>query len=83
MDDGRLFPENKPLVDLCQAIPSYPPETELTDYLKMVIDDPQTSKYSPDEGLSEVREAVCQFYESMYGANIHPEEVALTIGTFC
>jgi aspartate/methionine/tyrosine aminotransferase len=55
---GRTFPPERPLVDLCQAIPDYPPAPELTAHLKPLLDDPLTSKYSPDEGLPEVRSAV-------------------------
>ena len=55
-------PPGLPLVDLCQAVPDYPPARELTDHLKECLDDPLISRYSPDEGLPEVREAVCGRY---------------------
>src|ERR1039457_6164103 len=42
------------LIDLCQAVPDYPPAPELTAHLATLLDDPLTSKYSPDEGLPEV-----------------------------
>ena len=73
-------PPDLPLVDLCQAIPDYPPAPELTAYLKGILDDPLVSRYSPDEGLPEVREAVCRRYERVYGARINPRQVCLTIG---
>ena len=37
------------LIDLCQAVPDYAPPAELTAHLATLLDDPQTSKYSPDE----------------------------------
>jgi hypothetical protein len=77
---GRTFPPERPLVDLCQAIPDYPPPPELTDHLKPLLDDPLTSKYSPDEGLPEVRAAVCAWYARHYGAGPQPSEICLTIG---
>jgi aspartate/methionine/tyrosine aminotransferase len=77
---GRDFPAERPLVDLCQAIPDYPPAPELTAFLKPLLDDPTTSRYSPDEGLPEVREAVCGWYGRRYGAGPRPAEVCLTIG---
>ena len=52
---GREFPADRPLVDLCQAVPDYAPAPQLTDHLKGLLDDPLTSKYSPDEGLLEAR----------------------------
>ncbi|HBT83604.1 MAG TPA: aminotransferase [Desulfuromonas sp.] len=69
-----------PLIDLCQAIPDYPPPRELTDHLAQVMLDPLTSRYSIDEGLPEVREAVCSGYRRLYGARINPDQLCLTIG---
>jgi hypothetical protein len=77
---GRTFPPELPLIDLCQAIPDYPPAPQLTDHLKPLLDDPLTSRYSPDEGLLEAREAVCAWYARRYGAGPRPAEVCLTIG---
>jgi aspartate/methionine/tyrosine aminotransferase len=68
------------LIDLCQAVPDYAPAPELTAYLATLLGDPQTSKYSPDEGLPEVCEALCNYYERKYGAIISPDNLCLTIG---
>jgi aspartate/methionine/tyrosine aminotransferase len=77
---GRTFPPERPLLDLCQAIPDYPPAPELIAHLKPRLDDPLTSKYSPDEGLPEVRAAVGAWYARHYGAAPKPSEICLTIG---
>jgi aspartate/methionine/tyrosine aminotransferase len=69
-----------PLIDLCQAIPDYPPPSELIDHLEQVMRDPLTSRYSIDEGLPEVREAVCRGYRELYDACINPAQICLTIG---
>lgn len=69
-----------PLVDLCQAIPDYPPEEGLVEHLRGLIADPLVSRYSPDEGLPEVREALCARYGRVYGAGPSPDEVCLTVG---
>jgi aspartate/methionine/tyrosine aminotransferase len=68
------------LIDLCQAVPDYPPAAELTAHLAGLLDDPQTSRYSPDEGLPEVLEAVCRYYQRSYEAQIAPANLCLTIG---
>lgn len=73
-DDGRE------LIDLCQAVPDYAPARELTEHLARIVNDPQMSRYSPDEGLPEVCEAVCDYYGRKYGAEILPDNVCLTIG---
>ncbi|WP_298271183.1 aminotransferase [Geobacter sp.] len=70
----------RPLVDLCQAVPDYPPARQLTDYLATMLDDPAVSRYSPDEGLPEVREAVCERYGRLYGTGPSPRQLCLTIG---
>ncbi|CAG0959782.1 aminotransferase [Geobacter sp.] len=70
----------RPLIDLCQAVPDYAPARQLTDYLAACLDDPAMAKYSPDEGLLEVREAVCGRYGRVYGAAPTPEGLCLTIG---
>lgn len=68
------------LIDLCQAVPDYAPAPQLTDHLATLLRDPQLSRYSPDEGLPEVREAICGYYERKYGANLSPDTLCLTIG---
>lgn len=77
---GRRFMPDKPLIDLCQAIPDYSPPAELRNHLKAALDDPLTYKYSPDEGLLQVREAVCAWYQRRYQAAPKPEQICLTIG---
>lgn len=68
------------LIDLCQAVPDYAPAAGLTDHLAGLLAEPQTSKYSPDEGLLEVRESLCAYYGRRYGATISPANLCLTIG---
>lgn len=77
---NRSFPAEQPLIDLCQAIPSYPPPKELIEQIKTELDNEQTFKYSPDEGLPEVREAVSQWYRRRYHGHPEPNEICLTIG---
>lgn len=76
--------ERKPgmpsLIDLCQAVPDYSPPPELLGYLRTVVDDPQTCRYTVDEGLPEVREAVCDRYRRRYRAKISPRQICLTCG---
>lgn len=76
----QTAPADFPLIDLCQAVPNYPPAPGLVAYLKEIIDDPLTSRYSPDEGLPDVRSAIGARYERVYGAAVAPEEICLTVG---
>jgi len=72
--------DSLPIIDLCQAVPGYPPAREMVSYLEELVRDPLTSKYSPDEGLPEVREAICGRYRRRYAAKITPDNLCLTIG---
>ncbi|SEA11815.1 hypothetical protein SAMN05660420_01271 [Desulfuromusa kysingii] len=76
----QTFAADKPLVDLCQAVPSYSPPKELIEHLKGAMDDPFTFKYSPDEGLLNVRQEVCRWYHRHYHGAPQPEQLCLTIG---
>lgn len=68
------------LIDLCQAVPDYAPAAELTNHLSTLLNDPQLSRYSSDEGLPEVRQAICGYYGRKYGAKLSPDNFCLTIG---
>lgn len=69
-----------PLLDLCQAVPNYPPAPELITHLQQVIEDPATYRYSPDEGLSGVRTELVNWYQRHYHGLLEPDQVCLTIG---
>lgn len=69
-----------PLLDLCQAVPDYAPPPDLLHHISQAVHDPLTSRYTPDEGLPEVREAVCRRYQRRYAAKMEPDQVCLTVG---
>jgi aspartate/methionine/tyrosine aminotransferase len=77
---GDKAPCGKSYIDLCQAVPDYPPAAELTEYVQSRLSDPATALYTSDEGLLEVREAVCRRYERVYKASLSPDNVCLTVG---
>jgi aspartate/methionine/tyrosine aminotransferase len=78
--EGLEMDGQRPLVDLCQAVPDYPPAAELVDHLRGLLQSPMTSRYSPDEGLAEARAAVCAWYSRRYRAMLDVREICLTIG---
>ena len=77
---GCSFPPEKPLIDLCQAIPDYPPAQAMMEALAPLLHDPAVAKYSPDEGLPEVRQSIAHWYARRYGAGPQATEICLTIG---
>ncbi|MFO7766093.1 MAG: aminotransferase [Pelovirga sp.] len=78
--DGYNIANKPPLIDLCQAVPNYPPAPGLISCLHQALDDPATYRYSPDEGLPDVRADLCNWYQRHYLSAPHPGQVCLTIG---
>ena len=68
------------LIDLCQAVPAWPPSEKLTGHLCERLTDPLIARYSPDEGLPEVRMAVASWLRTLYGNGPSSGEICLTIG---
>lgn len=77
---GQRPDDAVPLIDLCQAVPDYAPPAEMLQHIQQVVLDPLTCRYTPDEGLPAVREAVCRRYRHRYAAKMRPEQVCLTVG---
>ncbi len=77
---GREFPAERPLIDLCQAVPDCPPAMLLTNYLSRLVSDPQICRYTPDEGLPEVRAALGRWYGRLYGTPLDPGAFCLSVG---
>ena len=53
---GRTFPADKPLIDLSQAVPGYPPAMELRRHLGELLLDPAMHGYTPILGVPALRE---------------------------
>ncbi len=53
---GRSFPADRPLIDLSQAVPGYPPALALRRHLGELLLDPTMHGYTPTLGLPALRE---------------------------
>jgi aspartate/methionine/tyrosine aminotransferase len=83
---GRTFPPERPLIDLSQAVPGYPPAMELRRHLGDLLLDPAMHGYTPILGLAALREEYARHLAGFYGAPLSPEEVGITSGcnqAFC
>lgn len=83
---GRRFPDDKPLLDLAQAVPGYPPPQALTDHLAAVLAQPAMARYSAVPGQPALRQALAEDMKAVYGGTIQPEQVTITAGcnqAFC
>ncbi len=77
---GRRFPADKPLIDVAQAVPGYPPPQALTDHLARLVAEPGSHRYTEIEGLPSLRHALAEHMSGFYGAPIGAESVAITAG---
>lgn len=83
---GRTFPAEKPLLDLSQAVPSYPPAKELTDHVAERAAHFETAQYSVIRGLLELRQDLAAHVARRYGGSLGPEHVLISAGcnqAFC
>lgn len=83
---GRSFPPDKPLIDVAQAVPGYPPPPALTDRLAEAVKLPASSRYTAIEGTAELRQALAKDMGAFYGAAIKAEDTLIAAGcnqSFC
>ena len=83
---GRDFPADKPLIDLSQAVPGYPPAMELRRHLGELLLDPTMHGYTPTLGLPVLRERYAGHLSDFYGGPVAAGEVGITAGcnqAFC
>lgn len=82
----RKGARNRDLVNLCQAVPSYPPAAEMQAEIARLAGDPATSLYTDIAGLPELRAALAEHMTADYGGSIAAQEVAIAAGcnqAFC
>lgn len=77
---GRTYPIEHPLIDLCQAVPNYPPAPALRAHLADAVEDPGTARYAPIPGLPALRGALARRMTDVYGGAVDPEAVLVSAG---
>jgi aspartate/methionine/tyrosine aminotransferase len=73
-------PSNRALINLCQAVPSYPPAEALADEVGRLARLPATSLYSDILGVPDLRRALAQSLAADYQAAISERNIAITAG---
>ncbi|HSY85140.1 MAG TPA: aminotransferase [Verrucomicrobiae bacterium] len=84
--EGRRFPAEKPLIDVAQAVPGYPPPPALTDHLAAIVGEAASARYTDILGLPALRAALARDMGDFYGASLAAEDVGITAGcnqAFC
>ncbi len=69
-----------PMLDLCQAVPGYPPHPETLDRLAAAARDPASAKYGLINGDLALRETYAAQVSATYGGTVRPDQVAITAG---
>src|SRR6185436_3086881 len=65
---GRTFPADRPLINLSQAVPGYPPALQLRQHLGTLLLDPAMHGYTPILGEPSLREEYAAHLSGCYQA---------------
>ena len=71
---------NRALLNLCQAVPSWPAAQELDDEVARLAHEAGTSLYTDIFGIAELRSAIAAHMAQDYGGHISADEVCVTSG---
>ena len=71
---------SRELLNMCQAVPSYPPAGILQDEIARLAHEPGTGGYTDIFGIMPLREAYAAHMSADYAASITASEVAITTG---
>jgi len=69
-----------PMLDLCQAVPGYPPHPQMLEHLAAAAGDPASAKYGLINGDAALRETYAAQVSDLYGGTVRPDQVAITAG---
>lgn len=76
----RQGPRNRDLINLCQAVPSYPPAEDLQTEFGRIALLPGTGGYTDIYGVPALRAAYAAHVGADYQAPVAPDHVAITTG---
>ena len=68
------------LLDVCQAVPAYPPHQSLLDYLGGEIIAGNATTYTDIIGIPPLRNALAADINLRYSSNVAPENIVITAG---
>src|SRR5438309_8624709 len=67
-----------PALDLCQAVPGYPPHPAILAHLAEAAAERSNAKYGLINGDLALRETYAADLSTTYGGNIAPDQIAIT-----
>ncbi len=84
--EGVALPPDRPLLDLAQAVPSYPPPEDLRAHVAQAALGPSSAFYTAIMGKPELRGALAAHLSEDYRADLSADQVGITAGAnhaFC
>ncbi len=79
--EGRVFPAEKPLLNVSQAAPLDPPPDALRAYMaEVALHDDAAHLYGPVLGLPDLRAEIAAQWRAAYGGTVDAAQVAITSG---
>jgi len=79
---NKAIEDGRDVINLGQGNPDQPTPKHIVQALQKAVEDPDTHKYSPFQGLPELKAAVGDFYKKEYDVKVDPKrEVAILFGT--
>jgi aspartate/methionine/tyrosine aminotransferase len=76
----RHMRTDKPLLNFCQAVPSYPPAAEVQKEIARLALEPSMGGYTDVLGIKPLREALARHFSDAYGANVAFDCLGVTAG---
>ena len=78
--EGIVLPQERPLLDVCQAVPADPPPEALRRYVAERAMDPATARYSEIFGIPALRQALAGDIGGRYGGDVAAADCMITAG---
>ncbi|PIQ43750.1 MAG: alanine transaminase [Gammaproteobacteria bacterium CG11_big_fil_rev_8_21_14_0_20_46_22] len=77
-----LLADGRTIIDFGMGNPDQPAPAHVVEAMKAAMDDPKSHRYSVSRGITELREAICQWYKTRYGVKLDPSgEAIATMGS--
>lgn len=77
----ELVQKGYEVIDLGMGSPNLLPPQDSIDILVKSLENPENHRYSPSQGIPELRQSVSRFYHSRFGISLdYDKEIVVTIG---
>lgn len=78
--EGIVLPPDRPLLDVCQAVPADPPPEALRRHVAERALDPATARYSEIFGMPTLRQALAGDIGGIYGGDVAAQDCCIMAG---